>query len=396
MDLHRAVRRRPALLRPGSRGPDVEALQRHLARLGFYGGEVDGAYGELTEDAVRSLQRAFRLQADGVAGPQVLRLLEDPLLASARGRPPHLLVGWAEGAPDPARAPAWISAWAEPAGQVRADPLGRLDFRGASLALAGAGRTAVPVVPVVTLAPSARPAPLRTRGEGPWLAGLRHLAALGRVAVAAPEAPPTGRASGPAEVPPPGALRLARRLRRAGMACWLSLRILTPARRGALVWWGYEVARRTREAERVIVWAPGPESEMEAALGAVRAALRGMRRWRPPWQILLGLDLSPWLVEPEGEGRPSAPPRRRRLTRTEAVVAAWQLRLRRLRGEPPERLPVLIRCGAERVGALARLVRWAGLGGMVLRGLDRAEQPALAVLESSFAPVRFSLGDEAS
>lgn len=391
-------RRRRPTLRPGSRGPEVEALQQRLARLGFYEGEVDGTYGELTEDAVRTFQRAFRLHADGVAGPELFRLLDDPLLAMADGRVEQLLVGWAESAEEAQRGPAWLSGWTVPFDELPVDRLGRPDLRHVEndrppVSAADAG--APPIVPVVTLRPESGIARLHDHDAGRWLARLRRAAPLARVVVAAADLSAHPGRPEAAELPPPGAGWLVRRLRRAGLACWLSLRIRAASRRSSLLWWGYEVARRTHAFERLIVWVPGPDVDLDATLTAVRAAVRGIRRWRLPWQVLLGLDLAPWLIDPAG-GQDGRGPARRRLTRAEAVKMAWQLRLRRLRGEPPEQLPMLVRCTADRVRALARLVRWAGLGGMVLHGLDRAEQPALTELAGGFHILRFSSEDEAS
>jgi hypothetical protein len=60
---------RPEVLRRGSRGEAVLALQRDLAALG-YSLDADGAYGPGTAEAVRRFQTDHGLQADGIAGPQ--------------------------------------------------------------------------------------------------------------------------------------------------------------------------------------------------------------------------------------------------------------------------------------------------------------------------------------
>lgn len=60
---------KPAVLRRGSRGEAVLALQRDLAALG-YRLDADGAYGPGTAEAVRRFQADHGLQADGIAGPQ--------------------------------------------------------------------------------------------------------------------------------------------------------------------------------------------------------------------------------------------------------------------------------------------------------------------------------------
>ena len=391
------------MLRTGSRGAHVVALQRRLAELGWYDGEADGVYGELTEDAVRALQRAFRLHVDGVAGREVQRLLRDPLLSEASAPARRLVVGWGETFPAPGRAPSWLSAWASPWFELSADFLGRIDpgeIAARVTSAAGAspprsdGAATGPWLPIVTVRPSPTLVPLRGRSPASPVRAVQRQAPLGRVIVAPAGEPPASGRAGAAELPPPGAFRLARWLQGAGAACWLSLRLLAPGRPASLEWWGFEVARRTDAFERLIVWTPGLDTDLEPALSAVRAAMRGIRRWRPLWQVLLGMDLSPWLVEPgrDADGKPV----RRRLTRDEAVLVSWQLRLRRLRGESAEELPVLLRCTPERVRAFVRLVQWAGLGGMVLQGVDQADAPVLTAIESRLSPFKFSSADDPS
>lgn len=68
---------RDTSLRPGDSGPRVRALQRSLARLGYWGGTADGTYGGLTEQAVLALQKQAGLDRDGVAGPRTLRAVAD-------------------------------------------------------------------------------------------------------------------------------------------------------------------------------------------------------------------------------------------------------------------------------------------------------------------------------
>ncbi|SEA20306.1 N-acetylmuramidase domain-containing protein [Rubrimonas cliftonensis] len=72
-----------ALLRPGAIGPQVEALQHALRRLG-YDVRVDGVYGPRTEAAVRRAQEAAGLARDGVAGPDTWASL-DPAGAGSGG-----------------------------------------------------------------------------------------------------------------------------------------------------------------------------------------------------------------------------------------------------------------------------------------------------------------------
>lgn len=63
------------VLRQGDRGSGVSDLQRRLSSAGYYNGAIDGVFGQQTEDAVFSLQRARGLTADGIAGYQVTQAL---------------------------------------------------------------------------------------------------------------------------------------------------------------------------------------------------------------------------------------------------------------------------------------------------------------------------------
>lgn len=63
------------VLREGSTGSAVRALQEKLKALDYYSGTVTGRYGRLTREAVRRFQRANGLTADGIAGPKTLTAL---------------------------------------------------------------------------------------------------------------------------------------------------------------------------------------------------------------------------------------------------------------------------------------------------------------------------------
>jgi peptidoglycan hydrolase-like protein with peptidoglycan-binding domain len=63
------------ILQRGSHGWDVAALQFMLRRRGFSPGSVDGGFGGGTEGAVKRLQAARGLTADGRVGSQTLRAL---------------------------------------------------------------------------------------------------------------------------------------------------------------------------------------------------------------------------------------------------------------------------------------------------------------------------------
>ena len=57
------------VLKQGSSGPDVQALQQKLKALGFDPNGVDGNFGPGTEKAVRAFQQAKGLGVDGKVGP---------------------------------------------------------------------------------------------------------------------------------------------------------------------------------------------------------------------------------------------------------------------------------------------------------------------------------------
>ena len=63
------------LLRQGSQGEPVRALQSRLQELGFDPGPIDGDFGPRTLDAVTAFQRARGLEVDGIVGPQTWNAL---------------------------------------------------------------------------------------------------------------------------------------------------------------------------------------------------------------------------------------------------------------------------------------------------------------------------------
>src|SRR5687768_15219828 len=64
------------VLKPGSAGPDVKALQQKLKALGFDPNGVDGNFGPGTDKAVRAFQQANGLGVDGEVGPGTLAALD--------------------------------------------------------------------------------------------------------------------------------------------------------------------------------------------------------------------------------------------------------------------------------------------------------------------------------
>ncbi|MBD2437683.1 peptidoglycan-binding protein [Nostoc sp. FACHB-110] len=64
------------ILRLGNQGAEVTTLQRQLQRFGFLdSGDVDGDFGKTTEAAVKTLQRRYGLEDDGVAGGATWEIL---------------------------------------------------------------------------------------------------------------------------------------------------------------------------------------------------------------------------------------------------------------------------------------------------------------------------------
>lgn len=63
------------LLKLGSRGPEVEKLQKALIGQGFLSGKADGIFGPVTQAAVKAFQKAKGLVVDGIAGPKTLAVL---------------------------------------------------------------------------------------------------------------------------------------------------------------------------------------------------------------------------------------------------------------------------------------------------------------------------------
>ncbi len=60
---------------PLLRGPDVLAVQRRLAALGYEPGPLDGVYGPATAAAVTAFQRAAGIAVDGIVGLETRKAL---------------------------------------------------------------------------------------------------------------------------------------------------------------------------------------------------------------------------------------------------------------------------------------------------------------------------------
>jgi peptidoglycan hydrolase-like protein with peptidoglycan-binding domain len=64
-----------SVLKTGSKGDEVKAMQGTLAKLGF-SVAADGIFGEKTHAAIITMQTIFGYDPDGLAGPATLKLLE--------------------------------------------------------------------------------------------------------------------------------------------------------------------------------------------------------------------------------------------------------------------------------------------------------------------------------
>lgn len=62
-------------LQMGDRGEQVRAMQEKLIEYGYLQGEADGAYGNMTRQAVEAFQYQHGLSADGIAGRRTLTVL---------------------------------------------------------------------------------------------------------------------------------------------------------------------------------------------------------------------------------------------------------------------------------------------------------------------------------
>ncbi|HWN09305.1 MAG TPA: peptidoglycan-binding protein [Pyrinomonadaceae bacterium] len=65
-----------SVLKQGSSGPDVTALQNNLKQLGFDPNGVDGTFGPGTEKALIAFQKSKGLTPDGKAGPATMAALQ--------------------------------------------------------------------------------------------------------------------------------------------------------------------------------------------------------------------------------------------------------------------------------------------------------------------------------
>ncbi len=91
-------------IKVGDRNDDVKEMQRRLAELGYYSGDLDGSFGNQTRRAVEKFQYNNGLKADGIAGKATLTVLYES--DEVRVAPAEV----AGGTPGPSQPPAGTAA----------------------------------------------------------------------------------------------------------------------------------------------------------------------------------------------------------------------------------------------------------------------------------------------
>lgn len=75
----------PEPLQQGDRGDEVLALQEKLSEMGYVVGSMDGVFGDVTADAVKTMQKDKKLTVDGKVGPDLYKALLGRDLPVSRG-----------------------------------------------------------------------------------------------------------------------------------------------------------------------------------------------------------------------------------------------------------------------------------------------------------------------
>ncbi len=75
-----------AWLQSGSTGKNVSLLQEALKELGFYSGALDGSFGASTVAAVKAFEKKNGIRQDGVASPEVQKLIFEGRPLNAKGK----------------------------------------------------------------------------------------------------------------------------------------------------------------------------------------------------------------------------------------------------------------------------------------------------------------------
>ena len=72
-------------LQVGDRGDEVLAVQEKLSQMGFVVGSMDGVFGDVTAEAVKTLQKEKNLPTDGKVSPELYKTLIGRDLPVSRG-----------------------------------------------------------------------------------------------------------------------------------------------------------------------------------------------------------------------------------------------------------------------------------------------------------------------
>ena len=72
-------------LQVGDRGDEVLAVQEKLSQMGYVVGSMDGVYGDVTAEAVKTMQKEKNLPVDGKISPELFKTLVGRDLPVSRG-----------------------------------------------------------------------------------------------------------------------------------------------------------------------------------------------------------------------------------------------------------------------------------------------------------------------
>ncbi len=81
------------LVKVGSQGSEVRAVQTKLTELGFFKDKIDGIFGSKTKAAVMAFQKSKGLTADGIAGTKTLAALGITSGSTSTGNPNNAPLG---------------------------------------------------------------------------------------------------------------------------------------------------------------------------------------------------------------------------------------------------------------------------------------------------------------
>jgi peptidoglycan hydrolase-like protein with peptidoglycan-binding domain len=81
----------PKKLKKGAKGAEVLALQQRLTELGYWIGKPDGKFGLTTQQAIFAVQKAAKIDRDGVVGPQTQKAINQGVRPKARSTDGHVI-----------------------------------------------------------------------------------------------------------------------------------------------------------------------------------------------------------------------------------------------------------------------------------------------------------------